>query len=220
LLPASRNAMSLRFDCELTEDGMLQGTMTWKNLGMFNALFRSAFKSASPEKRADGVQGFMATFVSGALKISDIKFSDLDDQSSPVTLTLRFQCEGSTTEVGDMLMVKLPEFLFLDKELAQMTVMKERKCLVNTDLAFSRSTEIVVRLPAGHQVPSLPKGVKLESKVGRYVSSYEADGGVVKMRRELAIETDRVATADYPQLQELVAMKTKELRKQLVLKKD
>jgi hypothetical protein len=88
------------------------------------------------------------------------------------------------------------------------------------DFAFSRSTEVLFRLPGGHQVASLPKSVKYEGRIGRYVSSYQADGGVLKMRREVAVETDRVPATDYPQLQELVAMKTKELRKQLVLKKD
>jgi hypothetical protein len=219
LVSASKNVLSVVFNGEVADDGNLQGTMTWKNLGSNDSLFRGILRGATPAERRQWLTGFVAKVAGGSLKVTDVALSDVDDLSTPLTITLKFKGEGYTTDVGDLLMVKFPDFPFLDPTLAQITAAKERQYAAFMGSTVSLLTEVSLRLPVGYQTQSLPHGAARHNSVGEYVSTYAVEDGALKMRRQFVIDLERVPAAKYPQLKELVTAKATELRKQLVLKK-
>jgi hypothetical protein len=217
LFPASRNGTFPVFDCQLTDDGNLEGTCTWKLHGEKDRGVRGYLKQMSPKERSEFVTQMGLMVTQGGARISDMAISNADDFSTPITFSFKFTWEGCSTEVGDLLMVKFPD---LDADgLATVTAAKERKYPVAFPVVSTSSVEVRLRLPAGYQVQSLPKGVNTENAVGRYVSRYTVEGSVVKMQRESAIVMDRIPAADYPLFKELAQSQIKETRKQLVLKK-
>jgi hypothetical protein len=219
LMPASKNGISVAFDAQLAADGNMEGTMTWKTGGFYDSMFRGILKEKTPDQRSQWLNGFVATVVNG-LKSTDPTHSDVEDLATPLVITFKFQGEGYTTDVGDLLMVKLPEAMMIDATLAQATATKDRKHAAVMGFAFSFITEASLRLPAGYEMQSLPKGMTKQNELGSYTASYAMEGGVLKMMRKLAIDVDRIPVADYAKLKELTTTKAAELRKQLMLKKE
>jgi len=218
LMPAEKNMFSVVMSSELAEEGNLQGTITWKNLGAYDSLFRAMLKGATPEQQRQWLAGFIAK-MAGVMKTADITISDVEDLSTPLVISFKFQAEGLTTEVADMLMVKLPELLFLDDTLAGLTAGKDRKHPALFGFAMSFQTELSLRLPAGYDVQALPKEMMKKNEVGHYAASYKMENGTLKMTRKLSIDSARVPASHYSQLKELATAKAAGLRQQVVLKK-
>ena len=220
LAAANKNLVSTVFDSHLTEDGNLQGTLTWKTTGEYAIAYRGILEQMKSKERDEWLVRVVNQVIGGGMKISDATFSGVEDLSAPITISLKFQCEGFSNEVGDMLMVKLPEALLVNPLRAENTAAKERKFYLVVGTTVRVLTEASIRLPAGYQVQSLPKDAKKENTIGRFLTSYKVENGVLKMQRDFSIDVERVPSADYSKLKELSEMKTKELRKQLVLRKD
>jgi hypothetical protein len=201
--PADNQLLS-EVEINFAADGSLKAIS--KNLydGRTEIIFRPLFADAAVKKNSDNfVRMLLAYFgVYGSGKL--VRVGNPFKVGEPFSVELEVDLPNYTTFTPKGAM-QLPVAVNMlnSLELEQYVKTKERK--TNLILGATRFREnFKLNFPTGVKVEKLPAPVNFSNAVGSYRNEFKFEGASVRVLRELVINKDVIAPADYPQIQELI----------------
>lgn len=127
---------------------------------------------------------------------SGIRTSDLGDLERPVFLEVAGKSSQFARQEGERLSVPVTLGVRLTPEYASLSSRKQDVVI----LGFSgRRERVVVDVPAGLRVESLPPSAQAKSRFGEYSVSAKVEGNTVVVESFVSLSVTRVAPSDYPE---------------------
>jgi hypothetical protein len=92
----------------------------------------------------------------------------------------------------------------LEQQAFSLNPMPDRRQPVRFLYTYTTRDELVISIPAGHRIESLPAAVELDRGFARFKSDVVMDGGRLVYRRELDIKEDTVPVESYEEFRQFV----------------
>ena len=205
MVPPLTNARSLTHrvaNMALTEEGSLNGEISVEFQGEEALEHRiDAMDRDDAGKKKDMEDELKSSLPDGSIvKMIDVKGWEAPEES----LVARFSVEvaGYASSVGKRLLV--PSLLFQPQ---QKDAFKhaERKYPVYFPYAFTERDRVVIKLPAGYALESVPPKQDVALKYARYQSVSVSDGKQLVSERALGFNAIFVQLSQYPELKEFMS---------------
>ena len=172
-------------ELSLDAEGALTGTLRLAFHGR-QALKRRGEASEEDEvarrqKLEDEVKGWLPPAAELELK----QMSGWENAEEPLRAEFRLRLAGFASSTGRRWLVPASLFPAQWQERFQQT---QRAQPIQLEFPFEHTDEIVIHLPAGAQVESLPKPQNRDSSLGRYELTLENAGDTLRVRRRLQVK--------------------------------
>lgn len=189
LRSAVPNRESFDADGTLAPDGHLHATVHWQRRSDHEILLRGVFRSIPRANWDDLVQ--RVSYLNGfSGKVSDVKYSAVDDLSKPFELTYTYDRDDYGRYSSGMTSPFMPRLVLPD--LSKNTSGKMEIYLGESEIVFhSRLT-----LPPG-STPTAPSAVDIDKPFAEYHSSYSFTNGILEATRKLVIKEAMVPPEQY-----------------------
>jgi len=197
--PADRNSSVKEMTISIHADASAEGTASAHLDGLFDLQAREKLRYATRKERDMIFSQAVNRISEGAVEISHTT-SDLEDQSSPVALTVKFRAEDFCVTQGKMLIVHLPEFPFRFASAPAFAALKKRAHPLQTG-SFLKDTYVVkLQTPDGYRLMYSPPGTAAANEYGRWeLSCRVTDRGEILFERSFSIEKTVISADEYPE---------------------
>ncbi len=197
---AEQNLDAREFDVQLEPDGAATITMTHRPKRNQAVWVRDRLGN-EPAKRRERIERQL-TGLFGSVEILSVDTSDLLDLNVPVEVTVKFRCPEFASRQDGGLVLKPT---LLDRSLQGLTSAKERDFALVLGVPGETAEQVTYRLPEGFEVTSIPDGVASDTRFGSFRSTWQADGGTLRLERRQALKTNRIEPQEYPDFREFAA---------------
>jgi tetratricopeptide (TPR) repeat protein len=201
--PADTAGLFQDWDVKVHEDGSATAVckMTWK--GDFAVQMRQMF---SVEGQRPLILQQLFTAMLGKLKITDTKFDDLKDYSTPdSSFTVTVEIEKFVKGSGETRTLPTGFVDFVGMQMRGMVAQKQREHDLVISTALSFHTQAQYELPAGWTVTAPPGDAKIELPSATFTSTATSDGSKLSLVRDMRLLGERVKVADYAAFREAVS---------------
>jgi len=182
----------------LTSDGTARGVVACSLGGDFDHRARRSLAEKTGREREMEFQSAITRLVEGSV-LGDASVSDLEDLTSPVTLSLAFEAQGFGLPQGGMMIVRLPPFPLRFANVPDPPGLEERVFDFVASSPYLETYTAEVRVPAGYEAVYVPPAYSKENDIGRWAVSCRIDGdaGLITVTRTLALKVRTVPREAY-----------------------
>jgi tetratricopeptide (TPR) repeat protein/transglutaminase-like putative cysteine protease len=192
LRSAVPNRESFDGDATLAADGHLHATVRWQRRSDHEIILRGVFRSVPRANWDELVQ--RVSYLNGfSGKVTDVKYSAMDDLSHPLELTYTYDRDDYGRYSSGVTSPFLPRIQLPD--LSKNTSGKMDVYLGEAEIVFHSK----LALPTG-ATPFAPPGTDLERPFAAYHSTYTLVNGVLEATRKLTIKQPMVPADQYDDL--------------------
>lgn len=192
---ASSLVSDLRWSLQGEDALMAEGTEEWR--GWFAAMHRSGLNVEG--RRREELARELGQRFPGA-RVPEASFEHLDDQAPVARASYRMEVPGRVRREGADSRVNLIWPANLTRGLA---VLERRRLPLSFAGRFEFQTRVVLALPQGASVKSLPEARQIESPDLMYSLRCTAAAGEVRCERFLSLRSREVPPERYPEFREL-----------------
>jgi hypothetical protein len=193
---AEATTRSRKIDAMLGTEGGAQLDVRVETSGALASEWRQRYHAKGTRK--ERISRDLANDFSGIELVAGptaIEMNDLEDIEAPVKLHAR----GKTTSFGrregpDLSLGIAP----MGKIVPAFASLSTRKQDLRLSVQSTLDDELVVHLPAGLRVKSVPEPTTGDSPFGTYSIAAEASGNKVTVRTKLMLKKTRITPAEYP----------------------
>jgi len=198
------------------EDGVMRGTaiITWRGQQALRKRFalRNDDDAAARKSLEEEMTGW---FAEGAVvKVTELK--DLRASEEPLVVTATVELPSAASLVGSRAMVPLSIFTSTQKSPFPS---EQRRTAIYFRYAYGVDDEVILKLPAGYDVESLPAAANIDAGALRYVTTYQKRDDAVSLSRKLVVEAEIVSSDKYPVLRAFFSKVSGADQEQVVLRK-
>lgn len=198
------------------EDGVMRGTaiITWRGQQALRKRFalRNDDDAAARKSLEEEMKGW---FAEGAVvKVTELK--DLRASEEPLVVTATVELPSAASLVGSRAMVPLSIFTSTQKSPFPS---EQRRTAIYFRYAYGVDDEVILKLPAGYDVESLPAAANIDAGALRYVTTYQKRDDAVSLSRKLVVEAEIVSSDKYPVLRAFFSKVSGADQEQVVLRK-
>lgn len=178
---------SVRLDAR----GQAEADVTWSLRGEARSEALAAVEGATTAERAQVLRR-----VTGlpSLDIVDLDLSGLTARSDEVSLGARLQVAHAARRAAGRLLVGLAPFA---AGAPALPAVEDRRQPLRLGHAYSERDSIQIILPQGYGVHSVPPRTDIVGPVGRYSLQVTAEDGVLRIVRDLVVDTPRQPAEAY-----------------------
>lgn len=191
-----------------------------KIVGVANIRSASYHRKSAVEKyKTDGEKKYIEALKDGdnGLKITAVKFQDIDVDSIPLLQTIDFSLELAGSDENYII---LNPNLF--SSLKNNPFLAEQR-LTDIEFGYNKSYTIGGRytLPAGYKVDAMPKsgGITMVDKSISFKRTVEQQDGYISLRYTIDFKQPMYGKKSYPDFREFVKVLYQMLNEQIILKK-
>lgn len=207
--PVIRSAF---LNAEIKDNGEMTGTADIASFGYNKINDTKSYKTKGEEKYLKALIGDR-----NDLKISSIKFENMDIDSLPLTQTLNFKQELSGSGDG---------YIYFNTDLFNLMgsnpFVKETRSS-DIDFKYKRGYSVsgVYKLPDTYKASALPKNVNIATPDGNIVFKriVSADSNTITIRFNVILKKPMYFTEDYPNIREFYKQMYTYINEPIVLKK-
>jgi hypothetical protein len=198
-------------------DGSATLEIRGRAVGDYGAAVRSHFEV--PGKRQRDLERLFARSYPG-VEVESESFSDLSQLVEPVSFHLRLRVPDLVHPAAEGLSMKAVDDLFETTRILEgKAALEERRHDVVLGAPRSSVLQVVVHLPEGLRVKSLPDNRTFENRFGVLEVRYETKEDRVEFSRRLALTAPRVDESDYAQFRELATALDRLTREKWILER-
>jgi tetratricopeptide (TPR) repeat protein/transglutaminase-like putative cysteine protease len=193
LSKAAENRIALDIKAVLLPGGELKGKGKEHVTGSHCPQFRYAYKQPTRERII--FEGMFRGFHPGS-KVSEAKFSNLDDLEKPVDVDFEFSIPlFAQARENELLWTPT---LFPQQLVRQYAPLSKRELPLNLYVPWSRVLDLRIELPEGAEVLYLPRSAQETSKFGEFSFDVKAEKSAVVVREEVSMNGQIVPPEEYP----------------------
>jgi uncharacterized protein DUF3857/transglutaminase superfamily protein len=167
---------------QLTEDGTLEGTLTYTYTGHVARQQKNYYEEMTAAQQEEDWKKSLQSRLNTA-ELSDFKIQNADDPAKPMVVTHKVSVPGYATRTGKRLLLQPA---FFEHNQAPRFAESTRKWDVYFDYGWSEEDDVTITLPEGWQLdqPDAPKSSKF-GPVGSYIIEVQktTDGRQLIYRR-------------------------------------
>ncbi len=195
--PPSASGNTVALEGELSEDGTLVGKVRLDLRGVAAAAYKDRLLGVEGPQRKMIFQTLLANFFLG-FQLEEMELPGLGEAGSPLSVEATFRTPSFGRMRGGRMEVPLPAPR--SKLRSNFCQERERTVPLRIPSWEASRTEAVIRIPDGWRVGKLPEDVLLQGEIGRLAITWRMEGDAVRVRHELEIGPQVMATEKYPEL--------------------
>ncbi|HXH49104.1 MAG TPA: DUF3857 and transglutaminase domain-containing protein [Terriglobia bacterium] len=186
LLPPILNRQIRVARLQLSQNGMLSGTVTEIYWGGLAAERRRDLLAIPEDQRKKTVETFLTSFLPGVV-LRGVKIEKLNEPGGDLVIAYSFLAEGYAQRMGDILLLRPRVLGEKSMDLTQ-NIEKKRQYPVDLTSTSLQSGIIQITLPPEYQVEELPPAVDFQSDFGEYKAGVSVEKNVIQYTRMLRID--------------------------------
>ncbi|MFH1741216.1 MAG: DUF3857 domain-containing protein [bacterium] len=190
--PANVNGAHYETRITLSADGGGAGRRDANYSGLYNPIVRGTYENRAKTK--DLIEQQLVSLYPGGKCVS-VELSQLEDYSTPESLSYEFEIPNFATPQGEELSV--PVVFFPQYMSRRYAALSKREYDLVLPYRWLRTCELVVTLPEGWVAGELPPTVEEESPFGKYRWSASVEGKEVRIQGEIEFTPLRVTPEEY-----------------------
>jgi hypothetical protein len=218
--PSEDNLMEIEAKSKVESDGKLTSELKLSANGATEQNLREMIKYSPKAKIRERFVEIVHS-ISPEAKLIDYSYSDVDNLSEPLTITISYEIENYGFKAGDNLLFKIPAAVSVEQcqSVFRATTLDERKY----DLRLGNTGGLVyeerISFPKSYKVRALPDEVEVNYPIGSFKTQYQSRGNGILCAGELLYSKSIVVVEDYPKLKEVANQANKSKRYWVVLQK-
>jgi len=199
LPPVSASRIERSAQLKLDRNGSLTGKLTIRYIGLEAAWRRVAERNEDETNRRQFLEDGIKSSVSAGVQIKLTNSPDWRGSDEPLVAEFELEIPGWATAAGHKQFLKAGLFGSSDDRTFEGSM---RTQPIYFDFPYQHSDDIVMELPAGVKLASLPKNHKVAAStaVYSYETSADAHDNLVHLSRYLSINMLLVEAKYYPEL--------------------
>ena len=152
----------------------------------------------------------------GNIEISELKIKNEDDISKPLMYTVSFEADNQAEIIGDKMYFSP---LFFLKTTDNPFKLSKREFPVDFGYPSKMNSKIVVKIPEGYKIESLPEsgGLELPDHLGKFIYQVNGNGNTIQVSVLNEINSAIINPAYYEALKAYFAQMTEKENEQIVL---
>jgi hypothetical protein len=196
--PPGTSAVKRLFDLRLGQDGGLTGTASLICTGQEALGLRLDHLGLAEDEMKKSLGEKMAARLPEGGRASVLKMENMSGSEDEVRIDFKVAISAAATPAGDRLLLPVVPYRATWRESFRHT---RRTGSVYFPYPVNESDEIVIALPDGMRIESVPGAAGSQRSFARYSLSAEVEAGVkLRIRRELTILRNRIPADQYPVL--------------------
>jgi transglutaminase-like putative cysteine protease len=211
VMSPDHNARERRITIDLAADGAGRIEVNETVRGHEAPSWRSTYQAEGT--RLDRFERAMRNTFSG-IEVDSVEMTGLTDYEVPVTAHYRASVPQLAVRDADGLRVPLTVMGDLVRLLARTETREHAFDLGATTRYVEDRT---IRIPAGHDVATLPEGGRVESPFGVFLVTVTREARTVTVHSELTLSRDRVEASEYAEFRAFIQRADSVLRQRLTL---
>jgi hypothetical protein len=213
LMPRTISVDKINILASIEQNGQVTGKLRQQHFDYYAFSFREENQKLSTdsyiEKLEQKYQG---------IEINDYVIKNKDDFNSPIIETFSFKHKNLVESIGNKLYFS--PMMFFEK---QENIFKQetRKFPLDYTVPFSDSFDIVVNIPEGYEVESLPESVNLamENNYGTYSIKINSNFNNIQISSTFNINASIIPSEEYKTLKTFYKMMIDKQNEKIVLRK-
>jgi len=186
-LPAANESrVERKASLKLALDGTLTGKVTVSYTGLEAARRRVGERNDDATERRKFLEAELQAHVPVGVEVKLTNTPDWSHAEPPLVAEFDLTVSGWATAAGNRALLSLGLFGGVEKHAFEHSA---RVHPVYFAFPYQHSDEVVVELPPGWQVSGVPESRNSDVNVATYVSSVQASGSTLTLKRELALKT-------------------------------
>jgi hypothetical protein len=211
---ADQNSLSVVQNVKLNNDGSATCANQLTAHGDGDMGLRGTFRMIKPDLIQDAVRNLVLRQNPNATLIN-WKMSDINDKSTPFTLSYSFSAPDYAQSTANLLMFTPAPFGGSVPSLNKPT----RKFPIYTDDISSIQTKVAVQLPTGFSVEDIPANMDKQLPFGEYTRKVSQDGSTINVSFGISTKPSLTPPDQYSALQQALIELKKSVDQPIVLKK-
>ncbi len=197
----------------IDDDLAVKGNLASRLMGLDAMYCRKRYLNLNADEARSKLEGS-----NKGAEFSDLEFTNLDACDKPVVMKYNFEPLSGVEEVGGKLLIS-PMFYLAERE--NPFKQEERQYPVDFGYPTKDQFAIVINIPKGYHVESLPKSeaLKLYDDMANFSYRINENGGKIQLICERDINTALISPQYYGELKQFYDMMVKKQKEQIVLSK-
>lgn len=196
-LPKSTESRVERKAVLKLESGTLSGKVTVTYLGLEAAWRRLSERNDDETERRKFLEQDLEADVPTGLEVKLTNTPDWTDPEAPLVAEFDISVPGWARYAGNRAIVPVGLFSRAEKHMFEHAT---RVHPVYFRFPYRHTDNVVIELPPGWAATSLPKARTTDIKLAKYDSTAQSEGGILSMKREVALNTILVKLDAYDQI--------------------
>ena len=212
LFPEALSLKSITISATLGKDGTIEGMAREQNADQFALSFREKHAGTSGRSLQQLVE---KTY---NIAVSDYNIKQLNEQDKPVIEEFSFNAPGAVEVIGERMYVDPMVFAVAHNN---PFTQDERKYPVDFIHPKQHRTAIVIKIPEGYVVESLPEAISfvMDQEVGSYKYNIKQQGDGLQISSMLTMNLVNVSAEFYPILKDFYGKVVEKQNEKIVLKR-
>jgi hypothetical protein len=213
LYPKEKSKNTIRMMVELDKDGTINGGYRNTHTSHDALIFRENYNEVNKDDFLKKLENKY-----NGLEISDYKVKNDSDFSKPVVESYKFVNESQTDIIGDKLYFSP---LFFLKTVENPFKLEKREFPVDFGYASESSYRIIINIPDGYKIESLPKAeaVMLLDNLGGYKYNISGSGNTIQLAFDIEMNQPIISPRYYNDLKAYFIKLINKQAEQIVLTK-
>lgn len=174
----------LTTEAKINEDGSISGTYSDKDTGSYAMFVKESYDENAEKYKKQYKENYSIDFTG-----IDSKILENGDFES----TMKFSSDNLIDKIGKKMIIN--PMLFLNKNSNEFDQTDERKYPIDFISSFTKVKKVILEIPEGYVVETMPKSKKIVTEDKEIEYSYVAEQKGNKLE---VISTTKIASPDYP----------------------
>lgn len=198
--PQDFDVLDREIVAEVSPLGELKGTIKERASGQVSTAFRSQERIMSSTDYRNMIERWLTYSVSGA-QLLDMKSTDrhLDAEFD---LDINFAAKNFGQIMQNRLMIFKPVIVGRRERISLTEEKRKNPVAISNN---SLREKITFNLPQGFEVDEIPDAVTLDTKFGKYTTTYEVKDGKLHFSREMTMNRSFIPVSEYKAVKEFFA---------------
>ena len=171
------------------------------------------FKLLEPNKQKDYLRSDVQ--VANA-NISNITMSEKKDAHPSMDIQYTINCERYGNKTGNRLFIPVNVF----RSRLSTSSKKERMYDIYINYGYLDIDKIIIEIPDGFTIETMPKPIILSGKFGKFQSAIETEGKNVVITHQLLLNSGKYSKEDYPAFELFNGVVAKQYNEKIILRKE
>lgn len=195
------------------EDNTLNGSVERSYSGECRVSFQNIYASFGKGDQEDVLKRYLTSGNSN-YKVNDLQSFNSEDRDQDVIIPYMTSIENAVSEFDGTLYIDIDPV-----KTVKNLIFGERKSDFQFDILQKKITEIVLEIPAGYTVETLPENVDIETDLISLKAHYENAGGIIIYKKEIRYKQKRIYQKDFASWDATLEDFKDGLNQQVILKK-
>ncbi len=198
--PANDNKVSRQCRLALNRDSSAEVKENYTYTGQLDWPNRVLMKN-TPPGRYKGLFEEIARSVFASFKLNDFSNSDYNDLKTPFSLTSNYTVNNYARKSGKLYYFSSPNTAPL---VYYMFSKIPRQTPLNLGFAFIKEEDILITIPAGYKIKSLPKPLILDGPLASYTKEIREARGKISVYTKWVLKTNEITIGKYGSFKSMI----------------